>query len=112
MTGTWIGIGYQYDIDAAWDIVMTIACSRELGVVGTIEYPSLACGGELVRIPDEGATTTVREQITHDTNRICADGGTIRLAPIAPDRRSPYAPVIVEKDARDPIARRPLSITA
>jgi len=28
----------------------------------------------------------VREQITHDTNRICADGGTIRLAPIGPDR--------------------------
>ena len=81
VAGEWQGTGYQYDIDTRWPLVMTIR-NEDVPVgdrVGTIDYPSLNCSGELTRDGEDGDTFVVTERITRDPDRRCVATGTIRF---------------------------------
>jgi len=75
--GSWQGRGEQSDDPTGWSIAATIAGGEVGAVVGTITYPSLSCGGELVlrRVGQDGME--LREHITHGR---CVDQGIINLA--------------------------------
>jgi hypothetical protein len=73
IVGVWRGQGYQVVTDATashWPIEMTIRDGA-----GTIEYPSLGCGGDLARVSQVGTSTQYRETITHGSN--CLSGAAI-----------------------------------
>lgn len=74
LVGVWTGIGMQ--VTAAgkqeeWTIRLTL--NRDGS--GSIEYPSLACGGALTPLAQLGPLA-YRETITHGN---CVSGGTIRM---------------------------------
>jgi hypothetical protein len=74
LTGTWSGSGHQSgggQPTSDYPVVMTIA-----QVGGTIDYPSLACGGSLTELANSGASAKYREQITYGK---CLDGGMIEV---------------------------------
>jgi hypothetical protein len=79
LVGVWQGSGTQYPPgrDPAWTIVMTIN-ARD----GTIEYPSLSCGGILAELARDATSAQFRETITHGQDR-CIDGGTITVNLVA-----------------------------
>lgn len=81
VVGKWHGVGHQYEPVMDWDIVMTIEPGdTPTGKrIGTIEYPSLGCSGELIRLPEEGNTLVVQEQITNNPEQRCVPTGTIRF---------------------------------
>ncbi len=77
MVGTWRGQGHQIPkLGGAgeWSIVMTIESAG-----GSIEYPSLGCGGTLTLISNDGSLAQYREHITHMTGSTCIDGGLITV---------------------------------
>lgn len=47
------------------------------GQLGTIEYPTLGCTGDLIREPDRGATIVAIERLQVNPDGSCVDGGTI-----------------------------------
>ena len=53
------------------------------GATGSINYPSLKCGGKIQLVGEDGKTFTYRENITYGNDH-CYDGGTIQITP------SPY----------------------
>jgi len=76
LNGTWRGMGHQSPAGSSgsdWSIAMTI---RDGG--GSIEYPSLSCGGTLTQISRDATSAQYREAITHGRNA-CIDGGTITV---------------------------------
>jgi len=76
LTGTWVGSGHQSPAGqsgADWSIAMTIADSG-----GSIDYPSLGCGGTLGEISRDDASAQYRESITYGQDK-CIDGGTITV---------------------------------
>jgi len=75
-TGSWKGMGSQSDAPGSWSIAATIAAGEPGAVVGTITYPSLACGGDLVLRSASADSLVVRERITFGS---CVDGGIITL---------------------------------
>ena len=46
---------------------------------GSIEYPSLGCGGTLTEISNNGTSAQFREHITHMGKSGCVDGGLITV---------------------------------
>ena len=71
--GVWKGMGTQSDQpDSIWSITAAITGGQPGAVVGTIAYPSLACGGELVLVGATADSLVVREHITFGD---CIDGG-------------------------------------
>lgn len=76
--GTWKGKGQQSNQDGFWSIAATIAPGRSGEIVGTITYPSAACGGDLILRAARPDRLEVREDITFGD---CADGGLITLTP-------------------------------
>jgi hypothetical protein len=76
LTGTWRGTGHQSPAGTAgadWTIAMTIGDSG-----GSIQYPSLSCGGSLTQISRDALSAQYRETITFGKNA-CIDRGTITV---------------------------------
>ena len=76
LAGTWVGSGHQSpagDAGADWAIAMTINDSG-----GSIDYPSLGCGGSLAQLSRDDSSAEYRENITYGQDE-CIDGGTITV---------------------------------
>jgi hypothetical protein len=73
--GSWSGNVTQSDNNATYSVEMELYGSK-----GSINYPSLQCGGALEFLRKEGKTFFYRENITYGKNH-CIDGGTIQMAP-------------------------------
>jgi hypothetical protein len=77
--GTFSGTGNQENPASAWPITVTFTGGRPGEVVGTVEYPTLGCGGELVLVSinpnDEWLGFEATERITYG-QETCIDGGT------------------------------------
>lgn len=81
VSGTWKGIGYQYDTRTQWDLEMTLLPRGKVGdVIGTISYESGNCTADLIRQPerDGGETLVMTERLVTGQGR-CVDNGTIRI---------------------------------
>lgn len=77
--GSWKGTGTQSDEPGAWTIALTLADGAPGRVVGTITYPSLACGGDLILREAGARRVELLERITFGS---CVDRGVITLAPM------------------------------
>ncbi len=78
-SGSWCGIAEQTNPDGEksyWSAAMVLR-----GVEGTMEYPSLDCGGTLAYERSDGAIHFYREQITWGRDR-CLDGGLVAVEPV------------------------------
>jgi hypothetical protein len=75
LIGTWQGVGHQTPAGAhpEWTIVMTIGA-----VGGTIDYPSLRCGGKLTQLSRDAVSAQFHETITYGQSA-CIDGGTVAV---------------------------------
>ena len=93
--GTWAGEGRQWDDgdrsrepSATWPLRVTLRTDGTPS--GTIDYPTLGCGGTLEYAgANAGATSQVgdmvfRETLTYGTDA-CATGGTVLLRPSGRD---------------------------
>jgi hypothetical protein len=75
LTGTWRGNGHQSPAGAQgadWAIAMTITDGG-----GSIQYPSLNCGGSLTQLSRDATSAQYRETITYGTG--CVTGGEITV---------------------------------
>jgi len=71
LNGTWTGMGYQFDLNETWSIILNIDKCRYY-----IEYPSLHCSGELQFLKQEDNKIFFREKlITGD----CVSNGILVL---------------------------------
>ena len=74
LTGTWRGSGHQSGgatLSMDYPIVMYISQGG-----GSIEYPSLSCGGSLTELSNSGTSAQFQEYITYGD---CLDGGSITV---------------------------------
>jgi len=77
--GSWKGTGSQSDNPGVeWTIALTLAGGARGSVVGTMTYPSLSCGGDLILREADGGRVELLERITFGT---CVDRGVLTLAP-------------------------------
>ncbi|HSU18091.1 hypothetical protein [Longimicrobium sp.] len=76
--GSWKGTGSQSDHPGEWSIALTLADGARDAVVGTITYPSLDCGGDLLLRRADGGRMELRERITFGE---CVDHGIVTLTP-------------------------------
>jgi hypothetical protein len=77
--GSWKGTGSQSDNPGVeWTIALTLAGGERGDVVGTITYPSLTCGGDLILREADGKRVELLERITFGD---CVDRGVVTLAP-------------------------------
>jgi len=76
LAGSWEGMGVQVpsDGEAAWPLRMVLTRGGD----GSIDYPTLSCGGSLTRLRSIGNTVVYREVITHGAET-CIEGGTITI---------------------------------
>lgn len=80
--GRWEGEGRQFTPRQQWRIQMELALVGP--VAGTIRYPTLDCGGDLVLIEANESTWKLRENITYGRN--CITGGTITMVSLSASR--------------------------
>jgi hypothetical protein len=76
LNGLWRGTGHQSpagDSGADWTIAMTIGDGG-----GSIQYPSLSCGGSLTQISRDATSAQYLETITFG-QKACINGGTITV---------------------------------
>lgn len=80
-TGHWEGTGAQRNPTAEWPVTLTLTGGHPGDVVGTIDYPTLACGGELTlqSADTSAASVELAEDLTFG-EAVCADGGIVHLA--------------------------------
>lgn len=75
---TWTGTGYQESPANTWPVTITLTGGNEGEVVGTIDYPTLGCGGEIilteVNTEDDFGSFWAQEHITYGQDN-CIDGG-------------------------------------
>jgi hypothetical protein len=74
LAGTWSGSGHQSGgetVSMDYPIVMYISQGG-----GTIEYPTLNCGGSLTELSNSGMSAQFQEHITYGD---CVDGGAIAV---------------------------------
>jgi hypothetical protein len=89
--GSWKGTGSQSDQPGVrWTIALTLGGGAPGEVVGTITYPSLQCGGDLILRGGDGRGIELLERITFGE---CVDRGIITLmdARDAPEGRLSYS---------------------
>jgi len=72
--GRWLGMG-RGGSGLPWSIDMVVTAERGARC-GTIEYPSLRCGGYLVNCHRDGDTVTWTEVYTHNPGA-CAPAGVV-----------------------------------
>ena len=77
--GHWEGSATQVNPSAEWPLRITLTGGPAGDIVGTIDYPTLACGGELRLTPltDEGGVEL--DEIMTYGKEVCADGGVVAL---------------------------------
>ncbi len=76
--GVWVGVGVQEG--GPWTIELTLAPADGPGVCGTIEYPSLGCGGQVVDcVAEADGSITMREVYSHGLES-CAPPGALRVS--------------------------------
>lgn len=73
--GLWGGVGRNSG-SPPWTILMNVT-ALEGASCGTIEYPSLGCGGFLTQCSRRGGEVRFEEQYTHGFDR-CAPQGVVR----------------------------------
>jgi hypothetical protein len=75
---TWTGTGYQENPANTWPVTVVLDGGNEGDVIGTIDYPTLGCGGEIilteVNTEDNFGSFWAREHITYGQDN-CIDGG-------------------------------------
>ncbi len=74
LAGTWRGFGHQSGGDTVSMDYLVVMYIGQAG--GSIEYPSLNCGGSLTQISNGGTTAQFQEHITYGD---CVDGGAITV---------------------------------
>ena len=72
--GHWVGTGRNRS-GPPWSIDMNVTAVNG-AVCGTIEYPSLGCGGQLINCTSRSGQSTFVEDYSHNAGR-CAPDGTI-----------------------------------
>ena len=82
--GRWEGVGLQFNPQQRWSIQMDLTSESVGTIVGSIRYPSLNCGGDLVLAGVDESTWTMRENITYGGN--CLTGGTITIVLLSANR--------------------------
>ena len=82
--GRWYGVGHERPIRQGVASEYTISISLA-GTGGTIDYPSLRCGGSLTRISGNSTRAVFRERIGYGT---CIDGGEVTLSLVNGNRLS------------------------
>ncbi len=80
-TGNWSGSTTQGGVSAAHKAYVTNINLNGLAG-GSIDYPSLRCGGRLVFTHMHGTTAMYKEQLTSG-KRLCVDNGIVSIAPMA-----------------------------
>lgn len=76
--GSWKGTGSQSDQPGVkWTIALTLGDGPSGEVVGTITYPSLQCGGDLILRGGDGRGVELLERITFGE---CVDRGIVTIA--------------------------------
>ena len=79
--GSWKGTGSQSDQPGVeWTIAFTLGDGAPGDVVGTITYPSLQCGGDLILRGGDGRGIELLERITFGE---CVDRGVVTLSQVA-----------------------------
>lgn len=73
--GTWSGTVTQSDNNQSYTVEMELYGGR-----GTINYPSLRCGGNLLLASEHDKTVSYRESLTFGKDK-CIDGGLVQLSP-------------------------------
>ncbi len=73
LTGTWTGSGHQSPAGKTSDYPIIMMISDD---GGSIQYPSLSCGGSLTRLSGDSTSAQYRETITYGQ---CINGGTITV---------------------------------
>ncbi len=81
--GVWKGEGVQ-NSSTKWSILMALTPGDGNSVVGTMAYPSLACGGELNLRGVSTKSIELAENLTHIGR--CINRGTVFLQPISSER--------------------------
>jgi hypothetical protein len=75
---TWTGTGLQENPANTWPVTIALTGGNEGEVIGTIDYPTLGCGGEIVLIEvnteDNFGSFQAQERITYGQDN-CIDGG-------------------------------------
>lgn len=80
LSGHWSGVVAQSGPDGrSGNYVAVLVLS---GADGTIEYPTLQCGGDVAFLSKSGSASTYRETITHGQG--CLAGGAITVQPGGP----------------------------
>ena len=80
LSGHWSGVVNQIGPDGrsgSYVVVLDLA-----GADGTMDYPTLECGGDVAFLSRSGSGLTYRETITHGQG--CLPGGTITVQPGGP----------------------------
>ena len=72
--GTWRGQVLQPDPDGRTEVYPVRMTINDSG--GTIDYPTLSCGGTLTRLRAIGDVVEYREKLTYGVDR-CIDNGTV-----------------------------------
>lgn len=78
VTGTWIGTAFQYDNRNHWPVTIVLHKALPGDVMGTIDYPSYQCGGNLIRQSYDDSAIVVTEAMVRLGNS-CVDGATLRI---------------------------------
>jgi hypothetical protein len=75
---TWTGTGQQENPTNSWPVTVSLTGGNEGDVIGTIDYPTLGCGGEIVltevNVEDNFGSFWAQEHITYGQEN-CIDGG-------------------------------------
>ena len=74
LTGTWRGVGHQSPAGTGGSDYQVVMSINEGG--GSIDYPSLGCGGSLTRLSGTATSAQYREHITYGK---CIDGGSVSI---------------------------------
>lgn len=77
LMGQWSGTVYQTPAGSSSSYPAQMALN---GDSGSMDYPSLQCGGQLAFLRQDGNTYYYRETITYGKNK-CITGGTISVVP-------------------------------
>ncbi|HEY4242006.1 MAG TPA: hypothetical protein VGM88_19435 [Kofleriaceae bacterium] len=84
VTGTWVGTAFQYDNRNRWPVTIVLHKAEVGDVMGTVDYPSYSCGGNLIRADDDNGAIILTESMTRLGND-CVDGATIRVRRVGAD---------------------------
>jgi hypothetical protein len=80
LTGRWSGVVAQSGPgEKSGSYVAVLALT---GAAGTIDYPTLECGGDVAFVSKNGSASVYRETITHGQG--CLPGGAITVQPSGP----------------------------